>query len=283
MLDFDNFFNWYNFFNYPFYNYKKSTDNYKKESENKKKDEGVKIKVKSLDEDTLRSNTVKEDKNKLVNTKDINNDISDTIHEYIRDGYKIDPRESIITDSDKDCTFKAVLKKDVDGIECKTTITLNENIEGDVRHSTYRKVDLVGNQVFKGETKKFTSLVHKESSNKEVKEENKKNPDGLRFERLEDYIKIDDKGKTKKVRRWKVSSPSIIKHHTKVNDTNKNSTKENSNVNNKKEVKMSEIDEMVSKIRESLNTSIKESFVEKDTPDEVEDSLVTMIRRIFGL
>jgi hypothetical protein len=62
------------------------------------------------------------------NTNDMNILASNTINSYIQDGYRIDAKESAIdSEKNKNCTFKAVLKKDVDGVLCKTIITLHES------------------------------------------------------------------------------------------------------------------------------------------------------------
>ena len=60
----------------------------------------------------------------LTKFNDMYSIISDVIQSYIKDGYKIDVKESVIDhEEDKDCIFKSVLKIDVDGIECKTIIS----------------------------------------------------------------------------------------------------------------------------------------------------------------
>jgi hypothetical protein len=82
---------------------------------------------------------------------------SDTIHSYIQDGYRIDAKESVIDrDKDKDCTFKAVLKKDVDGIECKTVITLTDNGDDKNKACMYHKVETVGDTKWSEETRTYS-------------------------------------------------------------------------------------------------------------------------------
>jgi len=96
------------------------------------------------------------------NSNDMNTVASDAIHSYIEDGYHIDAKESVIDrEKDKDCTFKAVLKKDVDGIACKTVITLNDNGDDKNKLYTYHKVDMVGDTKWSEESRAFSSFTDK--------------------------------------------------------------------------------------------------------------------------
>lgn len=95
---------------------------------------------------------------KFNNFKDINGFISDTMHSYIKDGYNIDMKESAIDkENDGDCTFKSVLKRDVDGIECKAVITLYEKDTAHGKSFTFHKVDSVGDTKWGEETRTFES------------------------------------------------------------------------------------------------------------------------------
>lgn len=102
-------------------------------------------------------------------SNDMSTVASDMINAYISNGYKIDAHESVITSDDKDCTFKAVLKKNVDGAECKTIITLTDNGDDNNKHCTYRKVDLVGDTKWGEETRTFSSSTDKAKLNSAVK------------------------------------------------------------------------------------------------------------------
>jgi hypothetical protein len=94
---------------------------------------------------------------KFKDSNDMNTVASDAIHSYIKDGYRIDAKESVIDrDKDKDCTFKAVLKKEVDGIECKSVITLTDNGDDKNKCCTYHKVDTVGDTKWSEETRTFS-------------------------------------------------------------------------------------------------------------------------------
>jgi hypothetical protein len=209
---------------------------------------------------------------KFNDSNDMNTVASDTIHSYIKDGYRIDAKESVIDrEKDKDCTFKAVLKKDVDGIECKTVITLSDNGNDKNKHCTYHKVDMVGNEKWS----EITSSFNCKSDN--VKANNDSQTSQTRFNHIDDVIKVNNK--TKKVRRWKCTTPSAYKRNMcncKYKENKKDNAKEN------------EIDDLVNKIRSNISNI--DSFICSDcstksnTSDEVEDSLVTMVRRIlFGI
>lgn len=109
---------------------------------------------------------------KFNDSNDVNTVTSDSINLYINDGFHIDAKESMIDrDKDKDCTFKAVLKKDVDGIECKVVIKLS----GDDKCYTYNKVETVGDTVWSEETRSFKSssnVIHKEDVDNKTNTEN---------------------------------------------------------------------------------------------------------------
>ena len=209
--------------------------------------------------------TFNDDEGKLATCKDTGDDVSDMIHSYIKDGYKIDSKESVIDrEKDKDCTFKAVLKKDVDGVECKTVITVYDSGDDKNKSCTYHKVDMIGNE----KLNEVTSSFNYKSDN--VKDTNNDNQTSqAKFEHLDDVIKVNNK--TKKVRRWKCTTPSAYKHNS-------------CNCKCKEDKNTNEIDDLVNKIRSNIDSSICSGCSTKSTTsDEVEDSLVTMVRRIFGL
>jgi hypothetical protein len=108
---------------------------------------------------------------KFNDSNDMNAYASDAIHSYLKDGYRIDAKESVIDhDKDKNCTFKAVLKKDVDGIECKTVITLSETGKDDSNKTcTYHKVETVGDTQWSEETRTFSFSTDKTKLNSAVK------------------------------------------------------------------------------------------------------------------
>lgn len=110
----------------------------------------------------------------LNHANDMNTLASDTINSYIQDGYRIDAKESVVDhEKDKNCTFKAVLKKDVDGVLCKTVITLHESADFNninklnFKTYTYHRVDLVDDLVWGEETRTFSSS-HRDTAGKIV-------------------------------------------------------------------------------------------------------------------
>lgn len=106
------------------------------------------------------------------NDNDIYSIISDVIQSYIKDGYCLDVKESAIDhEEDKDCIFKAVLKIDVDGIECKTVITLNGNEDDKTKYYTYHKVETVGDTKWSEETHTYNYTTNKYKLNTTVKDD----------------------------------------------------------------------------------------------------------------
>ena len=98
--------------------------------------------------------------------------VSDAIHSCIKDDYKIDVKESVIDhEEDKDCIFKVVLKRDVDGIECKTIITLNGNEDDKTKYYTYHKVEIVGDTKWSEETHTYNYTTNKYKLNNTVKDD----------------------------------------------------------------------------------------------------------------
>lgn len=272
---------------------------------------------------------------KFNSSNDMNSIASDAISSYINDGYRIDAKESVIDrNKDKDCTFKAVLKKDVDGIELKTTITITDNGDDKNKSCTYHKVETAGDLKWSEETRTFshstdyiklngtvknhvtnnasrtqnelfdhedeftdyyhdtvrhifkdfrlfndefvdnlyefidsrkhvsdinktTSSDKKQSTNDESKDTKCKSA----YQRLDDYIKhiTDDKDKLS----------SDEKEHIKVDAKDSESDIYNKIVNRKKN------------LEDACNTK-EEDLQKQDTSDDIEDSLVKLVRWIFG-
>lgn len=110
---------------------------------------------------------------KFNSSNDMNAIASDAISSYINDGYRIDAKESVIDrDKDKDCTFKAVLKKDVDGIELKTTITITDNGDDKNKSCTYHKVETAGDLKWSEETRTFSHSTDQIKLNSTVNNSN---------------------------------------------------------------------------------------------------------------
>ena len=269
---------------------------------------------------------------KFNSSNDMNSIASDAINSYIADGYRIDAKESVIDrNKDKDCTFKAVLKKDVDGIELKTTITITDNGDDKNKSCTYHKVETAGDLKWSEETRTFsystdqtklnsqvknnavddlrstpnprfdrvddlsdyyndtvrrifkdfslfddefsdrrkrisdinktTSDDKKQLSNDESSKDKKRTKCKSAYQRLDDYIKhiTDDKYKTS----------SDEKEHIKVDAKDSESDIYNKTVNRKKN------------LEDACNTK-EDDLTKQDTSDDIEDSLVKLVRWIFG-
>ena len=271
---------------------------------------------------------------KFNSSNDMNSIASDAISSYINDGYRIDAKESVIDrNKDKDCTFKAVLKKDVDGIELKTTITITDNGDDKNKSCTYHKVETAGDLKWSEETRTFshstdyiklngtvknhvtnnasrtqnelfdheddfTDYYHdtvrrifkdfslfddefndrrkhvsdinkttrsdkKQSTNDESKDTKCKTA----YQRLDDYIKhiTDDKDKLS----------SNEKEHIKVDAKDSEYDIYNKIVNRKKNLEDA--------CNTKANVDAKEEDLQnQDTSDDIEDSLVKLVRWIFG-
>lgn len=96
----------------------------------------------------------------LTKYTDINSEISNIVQHYISDRYAINYKESKPTKQDltDGCTYKQVLTRDVDGIECKAIIRLYETTEdNDTKNNTLLTiVDFVGDTKWSEETHWFT-------------------------------------------------------------------------------------------------------------------------------
>ena len=270
----------------------------------------------------------------LTKSNDMNAIASDAINSYITYGYRIDAKESVIDrDKDKDCTFKAVLKKDVDGIELKATITITDNGDDKNKSCTYHKVETAGDLKWSEETRTFsystdqtklnsavsnttddtrnktshqlfdnvdeltdyyhdtvrrifkdfslfddefidrrkhisdinktTSSDKKQSTNDESKDTKCKSA----YQRLDDYIKhiTDDKDKPS----------SDEKEHIKVDAKDSEADIYNKIINRKKNL------EDACNVKDNVDAK-EEDITKQDTSDDIEDSLVKLVRWIFG-
>lgn len=271
---------------------------------------------------------------KFNSSNDMNSIASDAISSYINDGYRIDAKESVIDrDKDKYCTFKAVLKKDVDGIELKTTITITDNGDDKNKSCTYHKVETAGDLKWSEETRTFshstdqiklnsavnnnticdnnktshtlfdheddftdyyhdtvrrifkdfslfddefndrrkhisdinktTSSDKKQSTNDESSKDTKCKS---AYQRLGDYIKHITDDKDKRL--------SDEKEHIKVDAKDSESDIYNKIVNHKKNLEDA--------CNTKANVDAKEDITKQDTSDDIEDSLVKLVRWIFG-
>jgi len=296
---------------------------------------------------------------KINNTaNDMNTVASDAINSYIKDGYRIDAKESVIDrEKDKDCTFKAVLKKDVDGVECKTVITLSDNGDDTNKSCKYHKVETVGDTKWSEETRTFSRSTSKSNLNNAVDKVLKSNParsslwnddkwlenhrkrmqrifddwnmfgsDSFfkTFKHIDDLIKIPDlscpcdtckKDNTvneqKKDNVNKCNADNVVTKceckctkdksrsdndtevHIKIHPTDSENDIYNKIVNRKKNLENAckcnktlsdkRIDAMVDKIKaDVVNEQKKDNLPKQDPDDEIEDSLIKLVRYIFG-
>jgi len=259
------------------------------------------------------------------NTGDVNATASDAIHSYIANGFRIDAKESVIDpDKDKGCTFKAVLKKDVDGIECKTVIKLSELGDDKNKRCIYNKVESVGDTKWSEETQSFSCtsdhVNNTDSTTKELSSKTQCKNDkassfehdpwldfyermlnkwaGWRwrpafenltkwecrcpsaFERLDDYLKLDDECSCKDTD--KKDDHIVVNKNDSLKDIYNKIVAKNTEDNKvKPEDKM--MDDIVDKVKASASQKSKTDNLPKQDPDdELEDSLIKLVRYIFG-
>jgi hypothetical protein len=208
-------------------------------------------------------------------SKYMSSKVEKDIHSYISDGYKIDCKESIIDPEDKDCTFKAVLKKDVDGIECKTIIKLSESKNSHM----YNKVETVGDTKWSEESHSYsTSLSDKDAifddklftaRMKGIADHFNNNLCDYTLPRLSDYIKI--KNKSDKSEEPKIKA-NINGKEVEVKDLHKeNITAEPDKSSRTYGLK-----------KASESKARKDWLASKYEPDELEDDLVKLVRYLFN-
>lgn len=188
---------------------------------------------------------------KFNDSNDMNTLASDVINSYIRDGYRIDAKESVTDiEKDKNRTFKAVLKKDVYGIECKAVITLSDNGDDKNKHCEYHKVETVGDTKWSEETRTFSYSCANKCHNKASKHDCKNKST---FTSLVDYINTNNEDDNARIKVGSNDSESDI--YNKIIDRKKN-------------------------LKEAISAKAK---ADKKEDDELEDSLVKLVRCIFGV
>ena len=188
---------------------------------------------------------------KFNGSNDMNTVVSDAIHSYIKDGYHIDAKESAIDPvKDNDCTFKAVLKKDVDGIECKSIITLCESKNDNSHTCKYHKVETVGDTKWSEETRSFST-----NSVDFTKPKDTSFIPNLKSETVKD----DKLDKNKMSSSFTVSKKDLKKSfNSKCKYTSNDSTK-----------------------NDSKPFNVKGNVKENKTNDDFDDDLMKLIHRIF--
>ena len=247
----------------------------------------------------------------ITKFNDMNAVVSEAINACFKEGYTIDAKESVIDqEKEKDCTFKTVMKRDLDGIECKTIIKLTNNSDDKNKYCKYHKVEFVGDTKWSEEIRTFSCSNDKTKFNSRVNSDNVDNTckqntkqwnledDYLRgnykdtvdnifkcfgLHRVDTDDEVDDsKDKFNDVN--KVISDNKMHNCNKQNTCNKCSKTElNDSANND----YSNVD-CRKNIKDTYNS--KDEYVDKesnvpkqDKDDDVEDSLIKLVRYIFGM
>lgn len=279
---------------------------------------------------------------KFNSSNDMNSIASDAISSYINDGYRIDAKESVIDrDKDKDCTFKAVLKKDVDGIELKTTITISDNGDDKNKSCTYHKVETAGDLKWSEETRTFSHSTDQIKLNSAVNNnticDNNKTSHTL-FDHEDDFTDYYHDTARSIFKDFRLFNDEFIdnlyefidrrKHVSDINKTTSSDKKQSTNDESSKDTKCKSayqrLDDYIKHITDDkdnlssdekehikvdtkdseydiynkivnrkknledacnikANVDVKEEDLQKqDTSDDIEDSLVKLVRWIFG-
>ena len=272
---------------------------------------------------------------KFNSSNDMNSIASDAISSYINDGYRIDAKESVIDrNKDKDCTFKAVLKKDVDGIELKATITITDNGDDKNKSCTYHKVETAGDLKWSEETRTFSHStdqikLNSTENNSNIDDTNKTSHTLFDHEdEFNDYYHDTARRIFKDFRLFNDEFIDRRKHISDVNKTTSSDKKQSTNDESSKDTKCKSAyqrlddyikhitddkDKLSSDEKEHIKVDAKDSeydiynkivnrkknledacntkanidakeedITKQDTSDDIEDSLVKLVRWIFG-
>ena len=212
------------------------------------------------------------------NNDNMDSFVSNVVNSYMSDGYHIDTKDSIIDHNlDKDCISKFVLKKDVDGIECKTVITLTDDGDDKNKSYTYHKIETVGDTKWTEETRTFKSYTDKSKLNSSVnsttdnnvKIKSSKNRDYFDDDLFDYYHNCINNifDKFGLGCDWFVDRKPSFK---RLDDYIRPSTKSDDKTNTKQN------DDHVDK------SKVNDNLPKQDKDDEVEDSLIKLVRYIFG-
>lgn len=257
---------------------------------------------------------------KFNDYNDMNTLASDAISECVQDGYRIDAKESIIDrEKDKHCTFKAVLKKDVYGIECKRVVTLSDNGDDKNKLCIYHKLDTVGGTKWHEETHTFSSSGASNTL-KEMQDDVSNYVEPLHDT---DNWLTDHRKRMKRISDvcglwWDLLCDNFDSNFKRLSDaTNRSETDidnrdkcsrtsackrlddyislKDSDISDKEHIKVNShdtVDDLYNKIVNKRNDGLKatcsdkqKTLVESSTnsnDDELEDSLVKLVRYIFG-
>ena len=280
---------------------------------------------------------------KFNSSNDMNSIASDAISSYINDGYRIDAKESVIDrNKDKDCTFKAVLKKDVDGIELKTTITITDNGDDKNKLCTYHKVETACDLKWSEETRTFSHSTDQIKlngtvNNNTICDNNNKTSHTL-FDHEDDFTDYYHDTVRRIFKDFRLFNDEFVdnlyefidrrKHVSDINKTTSSDKKQSTNDESSKDTKCKSAhqrlddyikhvtddkDKLLSDEKEHIKVDAKDSesdiynkivnrkknledacnikanvdakeedLQKQDTSDDIEDSLVKLVRWIFG-
>lgn len=272
---------------------------------------------------------------KFNSSNDMNTIASDAISSYINDGYRIDAKESVIDrNKDKDCIFKAVLKKDVDGIELKTTITITDNGDDKNKSCTYHKVETACDLKWSEETRTFSHStdqikLNSTENNSTICDNNNKTSHTL-FDHEDDFTDYYHDTVRRIFKDFSLFDDEFSDRRKRISDINKTTSsdkKQSTNDESSKDTKCKSAyqrlddyikhitddkDKLLSDEKEHIkvdakdsesdiynkiinrknnledacntkaNVDAKEGIQKQDTSDDIEDSLVKLVRWIFG-
>ena len=233
---------------------------------------------------------------KFNSSNDMNAIASDAISSYITDGYRIDAKESVIDrNKDKDCTFKAVLKKDVDGIELKTTITITDNGDDKNKSCTYHKVESAGDIKWSEETRTFSHSTDQTRLNGTVKNHSTDNLRSMPSPRHDNVDDISDYYHDTVRRIFKdfclhddLFDDELISHRKRIddvskskNDDKKQSTNDESSKDTKCKSAYQRLDDYIKHITDENDkrSSDEKERIKVDTKDSESDIYNKIVNR----
>lgn len=245
----------------------------------------------------------------ITKFNDMNAVVSEAINDCFKEGYTIDAEESVIDqEKEKDCTFKTVMKKDLDGIECKTIIKLTSNIDDKNKYCKYHKVEFVGDTKWSEETRTFSCSNNKTEFNSNINNEEVDNTckQSTKKWNLEDeYLHSNYKDTVDNILKCfglhRVDLDEVDDSKIKFNDVNKvtsyNKTHDDNKQTTYNKCSKTELNDSVdnnvdcrkyTKAKDTYNS--KDEYVNKennihkqDSDDEIEDSLIKLVHFIFDM
>ena len=245
----------------------------------------------------------------LTKFNDVNAIVSEAINDCFKEGYTIDTKESMIDrEKEKDCTFKTVMKRDLDGIECKTIIKLTNNIDDKNKYCKYHKVEFVGDTKWSEEARTFSCSTDNTKFNNNDDVDNtcntcKQNTKQWNLE--DDYLHSNYKDTVDNILKCfglhRVDPDDEVDYSkNKFNDVNKpisdNKTQDENKQTTHNKYSKTELNDSVDNnvncrknIKDTYNS--KDEYVNKESnipkqdsnDDDIEDSLIKLVHYIFGM